>query len=126
MSNDIRMEDGWEQHLTSPINTTVMKVTTAVRKDAQAICPVDTGALKASLTAINSAPMQGRVISDRDYAAAVELGFHGEEFVHDYVNHDFMGTGRVVNIRAHVRTGNTPEQPFIRPALYRTRDLESL
>ncbi len=126
MSNDIRMEDGWEGHLAPTVNTLVMKVTTAVSRDAKAICPVDTGALQDSLTPINAAPSVGRVISHMSYAAAVELGFHGEEFVHDYVNHDFMGTGRTVNIRAHTRRGNSPEQPYLRPALYRTRDLGSL
>lgn len=126
MSNDIQEEPGWQDLLTPMINTTIMKTATAVRKDAQAICPVRTGELKASLVEINSAPMQARIISHLAYFAATELGFHGEEFVHDYVNHNFMGTGRVVNIQSHVRHGNTPEQPFVRPALYRTRDLGEL
>lgn len=55
------------------------------------------------------------------YKLAVEFGFHGEEFVGEYVNHDFMGTGREVLIRAHTRMGNSPEQPYMRPALWRVR-----
>ena len=55
------------------------------------------------------------------YKLAVEFGFHGEEFVREYINHDFMGTGREVLIRAHTRQGNSPEQPYMRPALYRVR-----
>jgi hypothetical protein len=38
--------------------------------------------------------------------------------VREYVNHDFIGTGREVVIRTHLRHGNVPEQPYLRPALY--------
>jgi len=124
VSNDIEMEDGWEDQLTPLINTVVMRATTAVCKDAKAICPVDTGALKESLTPINAALMVGRVISDREYAAAVELGFHGEVTVRAHTNRDFMGTGRTVEIREHTARQSTPAQPYFRPALYRSnRDL---
>lgn len=105
--------------LTSKVNTMIVKAMTEVRKDAQAVCPVDTGELKASLTVINSAPMQARIISHLPYCAAVELGFHGEEYVRPH-----MRQGRPV--RGHMRRGNSPEQPFLRPALYRTRDLGEL
>lgn len=49
------------------------------------------------------------------YKLAVEYGFHGEEEVREYVTH----TGHVVH--AHTRMGNSPEQPYLRPALYRVR-----
>jgi hypothetical protein len=49
------------------------------------------------------------------YKLAVEFGFHGEEFVREYVT----STGHVIH--AHTRMGNSPEQPYMRPALYRVR-----
>lgn len=55
------------------------------------------------------------------YKLAVEFGFDGEQFVREYVNTDFMGTGREVLIRAHTRQGHSPEQPYMRPALWRVR-----
>jgi hypothetical protein len=109
------MESGWPEELAPYINRMVMRMTEAVRDDAQKICPVDTGALKASLTAINAAPGVGRVISDLPYAAAVEFGFDGEEIVSAH-----MRLGRPV--REHTRHGRSPEQPYLRPALYRERD----
>lgn len=123
MSNDIVIFDGWEEQLDPKINEVIMRATKAVCKDAKSVCPVDTGALQESLTPINSAPKQGRVISDRDYAAAVELGFRGEVTVRAHTNTDFMGTGRTVEIREHTAHQNTPAQPYLRPSLYRERDL---
>lgn len=49
------------------------------------------------------------------YKLAVEFGFHGIEHVREYETH----TGHVV--KAHDRMGNSPEQPYMRPALYRVR-----
>jgi hypothetical protein len=119
MSNDLQIDDGWYEELKPLVNSLIMKATAAICSDAKEICPVDTGALKASLTPINSAPMQGRVISHMAYCAAVELGFHGEEYVRPH-----MRQGRPV--RGFTRRGNSPEQPYLRPALYRTRNLSEL
>lgn len=116
MATELDIDDGWTDQLTPSINSTVMRATTAVRDDSKAGCPVDTGDLKASLTALNSAPMQGRVVSHMPYCAAVELGFHGMEYVHPY-----MREGHPV--KGFTRRGNTPAQPFLRPALWRTRNL---
>ncbi len=55
------------------------------------------------------------------YKLAVEFGFHGIEQVDEYINHNFFGTGEVRVIRAHERMGNSPEQPYMRPALWRVR-----
>lgn len=98
--------------------------------DAKRYVPVDTGRLQRSLdhqvTGAGGAwELQVGSFPDEDgeveYAAAVELGFHGEELVREYVNHDFMGRGHEVLIRAHVRHANVPEQPYLRPALYTER-----
>lgn len=120
MATELHVDDGWyEDHLVPQINRLIEKTAFAVRNDARQICPVDTGALKASLVALNSAPMEFRIASHLPYCAAVELGFHGLEYVRAH-----MRQGRPV--RAHTRHGNSPEQPFLRPSLYRTRDLSEL
>jgi hypothetical protein len=123
MGNDIVMADGWEPQLDRIINGKVMSVGKDVLGDMQRTCPVDTGDLLVSLTLVNAAPKVARIFSHLPYFPAVELGFQGEEHVRSYVNHDFMGTGEAVVISAHTRHGNTPAQPFARPALYRKRSL---
>lgn len=120
MATELHFEDDWfNQFLMPAINRTVMKVAVAVREDAQKICPVDTGALKASLVALNSAPGVGRVASHLPYCAAVELGFHGTVTVRAHLRN-----GRPV--REHTAHQNTPSQPYLRPSLYRKRDLGAL
>jgi len=116
---EYQIEVGWYDQLLPKINTMIMRVTTAVRQDAQTICPVDTGALKASLIETNPEPGVGHVSSHLDYAATVECGFRGNVVVHAH-----MRQGHPV--REHVRKARSPEQPYMRPALYRTRDLSSL
>lgn len=49
------------------------------------------------------------------YKLAVEFGFLGPEQVRAYITH----TGRHVD--SYWRMGNSPEQPYMRPALYRVR-----
>jgi hypothetical protein len=123
MGNDIVMSDGWEERIDQLKNSMVMRVGKDILSDMQRTCPVDTGDLLASLTLINSGVGVARIVSHMPYFPAVELGFHGEEHVRSYVNHDFMGTGETRTIAAHTRQGNTPAQPFARPALYRKRSL---
>lgn len=95
-----------------------------ITADAVRGCPVLTGRLSQSLdhTVIGEAGQLPTLIVGSfpdedgpvDYAAAVELGFHGIEQVAAHTRN-----GRPV--RAHERQGNTPEQPYLRPALYRRR-----
>jgi len=113
---DIVFTPGWEDHLTVIKNRLVMSTMSDVKADAQRLVPVDTGDLKESLTLILYAPGVARIVSHMPYCAAVELGFHGEEWVRPY-----MREGRPV--RGHTRQGNTPAQPFLRPSLYRPRTL---
>lgn len=113
----VEMVPGWEEQLSRPVDSLVSRTMQHILEDARAACPVDTGALKASLTNILYNHGESRIISHMPYCAAVELGFHGEEFVRAYARKD--GT----SVRAHTRHGNTPAQPFLRPALYRKRDL---
>lgn len=119
MATELHIDEDWYDRLQPRVNEMIVRVAKAVRDDARKTCPVDTGALKESLTVLNSGVGEARVASHLPYCAAVELGFHGEEYVRPY-----MRDGRPV--RGHSRQGNTPAQPFLRPALYRTRDLSGL
>lgn len=95
-----------------------------VTADAVRSCPVLTGRLSGSLDhevltdaghlptlIVGSFPDEEGPV---DYAAATELGFDGEETVRAH-----MRNGHPV--AEHTRQGHTPEQPFLRPALYRKR-----
>ena len=106
---------GWEINIAQPVDTMVVNTMMHIRDDAKSSCPVDTGDLRDSLTVILAGAAKSRMISHLPYFAATELGFHGLEDVREYTTRD----GRVV--RAHQRMGNTPSQPFARPALYRRR-----
>lgn len=98
--------------------------------DAERGCPIDTGRMVASLDfqvlddegdglpelQVGSYPDdQG----DVEYVPAVEFGFHGREIVREQAR--ISSRGKPYTIREHERQGNSPEQPFLRPALYRER-----
>lgn len=95
-----------------------------ITADAVRGCPVLTGRLSASLDheVLTDAPALPTLVVGSfpdadglvDYAAATELGFHGQEIVRAHTRN-----GRPV--AEHTRQGNTPEQPYLRPALYRRR-----
>jgi hypothetical protein len=119
MSNEVVFSPGWESWVEDQENRTVMSVGRAVHADVVRGCPVDTGNLRDSMTLINFRKKVSQVISHVRYFPAVELGFHGMEVVQAHLRE-----GRPV--REHTRQGNTPAQPFARPALYRRRNLSEL
>lgn len=123
------MEGGWSQALDAEVAAGLAELFKdhlgpAILGDAQQLVPVDTGRLLGSLD--KQVRDDGRLpvlevgsFPDGDgevaYAAATELGFHGEETVSAHTR-----LGRPV--REHTRHANTPEQPYLRPALYQERD----
>ena len=126
----VEMEPDWRENAYAGVAGVLERLGGMVLEDARRYVPVDTGRLQASLgceVAPEDPWPEAWIGSGEDeegpvdYAAAVELGFHGREWVREYINHNFMGTGREVLIRAHERQGNTPEQPYLRPALYQER-----
>lgn len=128
----VEMAPDWQARMYAGVGGALERLGALILGDAQRYVPVDTGRLLLSLGCeLVPGPVwpEAWIGSFEDdegpvkYAAAVELGFHGEEWVREYVNHDFMGTGEAVLIRAHARHGNTPEQPYLRPALYQERDI---
>jgi len=110
----VELSDGWEGNLQAGINALLDKIAVDIEADAKAICPVDTGDLKASI-GHEVRENEARIGSNLDYAAAVEMGFHGTEHVRAYERAD--GT----RVRAHERHANQPSEPYLRPALYRRR-----
>lgn len=123
------MADDWSQALSAEVAAGLTELFKdhlgpAILGDAQRFVPVDTGRLLKSLDAqvrddgqlpvleVGSFPDDGGEVA---YAAATELGFHGEETVSAHTR-----LGRPV--REHTRHANTPEQPYLRPALYQERD----
>jgi len=110
----VEMTDGWEERLQAPLGDVVWKLCLDVKADAQMICPVDSGDLKMSIDSEVRGTV-GRVGSNLDYAAAVEMGFHGIEQVCEYVRKDG------VRVRAHERHANQPSEPYLKPSLYTRR-----
>ncbi len=126
----VEMTSGWARQLDAELAKGLGalfedKLGPAILSDAQRLVPVDTARLLNSLDAqvrsderlpvleVGSFPDDDGAV---EYAAAVELGFHGEEQVRAHTRN-----GRPV--RAHERHANTPEQPYLRPALYQERDI---
>lgn len=131
----IEMEPGWEADLDQAVAAGMTPVFDdrlgpAIVGDAQLFVPIDTARLHNSLdhAVDDSGRMPVLIVGsfpddegDVEYAAAVELGFTGVEQVREYVR---TGRGgKPVTVRAHVRNAHTPEQPFLRPALFLERDL---
>jgi len=103
----------------------------AILGDARHLVPIDTGRLLGSLDkqvdhSERLPVLQVGSFPDGDgevpYAAAVELGFNGEESVRAHGRRD-PRTGKEQNVRAFTRHAHTPEQPYLRPALYQERDI---
>lgn len=120
----VEMEPGWEAHVADAMETLFAdRLGPAILTDMQRGTPILTGRLLASedFTIAHEGPMPTLIIGsfpdaegDVDYAAATELGFHGPELVRAHTRNGHP-------VREHIRQGNTPEQPYMRPALYRER-----
>ena len=90
--------------------------------DAQRFVPVDTARLLRSLDfAVTEDTVPELHVGsfpdddgDVEYAAAVELGFHGPEMVRAHTRNGHP-------VREHVRQGNTPAQAYLRPSLWQER-----
>jgi len=101
----------------------------AILADMQRGTPVLTGRLVASedfqTVVFPDAPPELQIGSfpdddgPVDYAPAVEMGFDGEVVVRE---HERRGPdGQPHTVREHTAHMHTPEQPHMRPALYRER-----
>lgn len=126
----VEFDPGWTHQLNAEVSKGLDELFgrhlgPAILSDAQRLVPVDTGRLLKSLDAqvrhdeplpvleVGSFPDDEGPVS---YAAAVELGFNGTEQVSAHTRNGHP-------VRAHQRHANTPEQPYLRPALYQERDI---
>ncbi len=96
----------WREHIAQEVRELLERLSGEVLEDAKALCPVDTGHLRESL----SRGIEGttaRIGTDLNYGLYVEEGHRVAYRGEDGETHF---TGEVV-----------PPQPFLRPALYRLR-----
>jgi len=131
MSVRFEMAEGWivELHKAETAFLTT-QLGPHILDDARRYVPIDTGRLQASLD-FDVSEDEGDGLPelhvgsypDADgpvpYALAVEFGFHGEEVVR--AQERVSTRGKPYTIREHTRHGNSPEQPYLRPALYQER-----
>lgn len=99
-------EPGWRERIAADVRELLGKITGEVLEDAKALCPVDTGHLRDSL----SSEVEGntsRVGTELNYALYVEEG------------HRIAYRG--ADGEVHYTGGVVPPQPFLRPALFRRR-----
>lgn len=115
------MADDGRAQIDAAIARVLERVSSAIEADAKTACPKKTGKLANSITHEVSG-RTARVSTDVDYALSVEFGskphiIRGNPFL------AFDGEdGQRVVVR-EVHHPGTPEQPFMRPALFRTRDV---
>jgi len=127
---EVKMADGWQGHVREAewvfFDTRLGPDMTA---DMHRAVPKLSGRLDASIdhqvvSGDDGRPqLQAGSFEDDEgpveYDLAVEFGFNGPELVREHTSHSRTGTE--FTVREHVRQANTPEQPWMRPALYRTR-----
>jgi len=108
--------------LNQPAERVTLHVVREVAADARRLVPVDTGELRGSIREAWSGGTVGRVYVGTDHWAPTEYGSrahriesHGPWPLRNKETGQVFG--RVVN------HPGTPEQPFMRPALYRRRPI---
>jgi hypothetical protein len=117
------MADG-RAEIDAAIARILEKVASAIESDAKAGCPRDTGKLAASITHSVDG-RTARIGTDVEYALSVEFGSKPHVIRpngHPFLKFPDGRTGGDVFAR-EVHHPGTPEQPFLRPALFRTRDV---
>ena len=117
----MRLDENGLARIRSLIDGVGEGVATAVYRDARRLCPRDTGALKRSIKLFNA----GRtwyVSVGTDYWADVEYGTR-PHIIRSHGAYPLRNraTGQVFGPVVH--HPGTPAQPFMRPAIYRTRSV---
>jgi hypothetical protein len=103
-------EPGWDDEIDLLGVRILGDVANDIADDARAVCPVDTGALLQSIgSSMAVAGDAAYVEAGADYASAVEEGHRVA----------YRGADGFV----HYTGGVVPAQPFLRPSLYRERQL---
>lgn len=97
---------GWHGEINGPVGEWFERIILDIGTDAEAIAPVDTGALKQSIRADRQGNV-GIIGSDLDYSVYVE---EGHRVAYRGSDGEIHYTGEVV-----------PPQPYLKPSLYRAR-----
>lgn len=118
----IRVNHEWEAWFQAHQGRNVRKVTEEVADDARAGCPIDSGDLVESIGTRYPGKLRGIVVVGTDHWRATEYGSaphiirsHGDWSLHNAETGEYFGPV--------VHHPGTPEQPFMRPALYQKRRL---
>lgn len=118
----VRVNRDFESWFTAHVGANVRQVTEAVARDAIAGCPIDSGDLVESIGTRYPGKLRGVVTVGTDHWAPTEFGSrphwidsHGDWSLHNAETGEYFGR--------RVWHPGTPEQPFMRPALYRKRKL---
>ena len=98
----------WHEKVAERMSEILEEVAVQIEADAKAGAPVDTGDLKASIDH-EVVGRTARIGSNLDYAGWVE---DGHRVAYRGADGETVFTGETV-----------PPQPYLRPALYRTREL---
>jgi HK97 gp10 family phage protein len=101
----IAMVDGWESRLREPTMDLLARLGVDIADDARAVCPVDTGALKASIYTMM-----------REDGEAVRVGADAKARGRDGAELDYT-----YSIYVELGTRYMSAEPFLRPALFRRR-----
>lgn len=101
----VEMVDGWEAKLREPTMDLLARLGVDIADDARAACPVDTGALKASV-----------YTQMRDDGEAVRVGADAKARGRDGTTLDYT-----YSIYVEMGTRLMHPEPFLRPALFRRR-----
>lgn len=112
----------WDQSLTQEIDGALIRpLAEDICRDAKILCPEDSGDLAESID-ITYFPGGARIGTDMDYALATELGsgphpirVRSKKVLHNKETGETFGK--------EVQHPGTPEQPFLRPALFKERTL---
>lgn len=114
-----------DRAIDEPADRIVQAVTRAIAVDARGHVPVDTGDLRKTIYALPNFPGIGRVYVGTDHWWPTEYGSrphvirsHGDYSLHNAETGEYFGPV--------VWHPGTPEQPFMRPALYQPRALDRL
>lgn len=118
MPTTVTIEPGWEARIDGPIADYLEKIAGEVEADAKAICPVDTGVLKDSIEHEVDG-MTARIGSNVSYALYVEEGT--SPHIIRAKNGGALFWPGAAHPVAVVHHPGTRAEPYLKPALYRTR-----
>lgn len=117
----IEVNPGWHDELDAELLPRMDRLVGAIEADAKRYAPFDTGYLESRIDSYRAGPKLWRVHSHADYTTAVEYATQPHE-IRPRAAKALYWPGAKHPV-ASVHHPGTPEQPFMRPALYQERAL---